>query len=508
MPRFAAVDIGSNSVRMMVAEPTPTGLRTIAEDRQVTRLGTSVFLAGSISQDAMQTVCALLNRMAQSFEKHQAAAVRAVATSAVRDASNQGEFLQAAQDALKAPVEIISGQEEARLIHLGVEARWPEPGKRRLLIDVGGGSTELILSDRGMFSTAYSKPLGAVRLTEVLLKRDPPTQLELHHLNEFIGEKLADPVRCIEGPFDRVVATSASASAIVCAVNGIPRDQRDKADRMGATTAQVRALYELLNKLDAAARRKMPGIGPRRAELIVAGTAVFLRCLEAFGQDGLFYSVAGVRDGVIADLSSRGFDKDTLQLDRPRLQTVENLSSRYGVKPEHARKVANLAAELFAGLQALHRLPASYGALLEAAAYLHDIGHYVSDTGHHKHSHYLVTNSEMPGFTSAERGLIAALSRYHRKTSPTVRHPMFESLESEARRAVVLLTPLLRLADSLDRSHEQKVQAIRIEVGTGQVTIAIVSNSDTGLEAWAAEQIAELFRTSYNLPLAIKRAGS
>lgn len=505
MPRYAAVDIGSNSVRMMVAEPTPEGLSTIAQDRQVTRIGASVFLDGRIHPDTIQNVSTLLERIAQSFQTYQVEAVRAVATSALRDASNQGEFLAAAQQALGTPIEIISGQEEARLIHLGVEARWPEPEKRRLFIDVGGGSTEFVLSDRGAFSTAYSKPLGAVRLTEVLLKQDPPSPVQLRQLNEFIDQKLADPVRCIEGPFDRVVATSASAGAIVCAVNGISRGRRDEADRIGATTAQVRSLHELLSKLDLGARRMMPGIGPRRAELMVAGTAVFLRSLEAFGQQGLFYSIAGVRDGVIADLSSRISDEDGPQLDRARREAVATLSAHYKVQPEHAHKVADLAADLFAGLRNLHGLPRSYGAILEAAAYLHDIGHYVTDTGHHKHSHYLVMNSELPGFTSDERALIAALCRYHRKTLPALRHGLFEMLDPQARRAVVLLTPLLRLADNLDRSHEQKAQSLRVEVRDGRIEIGIRAHAEFDLEEWAAQQAVELLGKTYEMPAVLLR---
>src|SRR5579871_6660498 len=175
MPRYAAVDIGSNSVRMMAAEVSVGGrTQILAEDRQVTRLGASVFRNGRIGQDAMQFVCENLTRMGQIYKKLDVVGVRAVATSAVRDAGNQREFIERAAKALGSPVEIISGQEEARLIHLGVLARWPQAGKRVLMVDVGGGSAEVILSEHGVLSEAFSKPLGAVRLTEVFLRTDPP----------------------------------------------------------------------------------------------------------------------------------------------------------------------------------------------------------------------------------------------------------------------------------------------------------------------------------------------
>src|SRR5438477_7332632 len=194
MPRYAAVDIGSNSVRMLAAETSPgSPTKILAAERQVTRLGAGVFRNGRISLEAMEFVCENLTRMAQMYRKLDVIGTRAVATSAVRDAANQEEFLELASQALGTPVEIISGQEEARLIHLGVQSRWPQGDKRALIIDVGGGSAELILSDAGVLAEAFSKPLGAVRLTEVFLNSDPPAPAELHRMNEYIDEKLATP---------------------------------------------------------------------------------------------------------------------------------------------------------------------------------------------------------------------------------------------------------------------------------------------------------------------------
>lgn len=261
MPRYAAVDIGSNSVRMLAAEVDASGhTRVLAEERQVTRLGASVFQYGRISEEAMQLVSHVLANMAQTYRKHDVLAVRAVATAAVRDAGNQHEFLDRASVALGSRVEIISGQEEARLIHLGVQARWPHPQKRLLIVDVGGGSMELILSERGDIGSAYSKPLGAVRLTEVFLKHDPPAPEELRRIHEYIDEKIAPALRKI-GPrqFDRVIATSATAAAVVCAVNRIPRPRRDAADRLKASTTQVRRFFRDVSTQSLAARRKAQG---------------------------------------------------------------------------------------------------------------------------------------------------------------------------------------------------------------------------------------------------------
>src|SRR6202047_4939023 len=210
MPRYASVDIGSNSVRMEAAEVTAgKPSRILASERQVTRLGASVFRTGRISQESMDLICGVLGGMAQQYKRLEVNSVRAVATAAVRDASNQQEFIARASAALGTDVEIISGQEEARLIHLGVKSRWPHPKERILIIDIGGGSAEIILSENERMDKAFSKPLGALRLQELFLKSDPPQPTELHRLGEYIEERIGSAVRRIGAtPIDRVVGTS------------------------------------------------------------------------------------------------------------------------------------------------------------------------------------------------------------------------------------------------------------------------------------------------------------
>ena len=510
MPRYAAVDIGSNSVRMQVAEISPGApTKILAAERQVTRLGASVFQSGRIAPEAMEYLAGILAKMAQVYRKQEVIAVRAVATSAVRDAGNQHEFIERASAVLGVPVEIISGQEEARLIHLGVQSRWPQTDKRVLILDVGGGSAELILSDRGELVEAYSKPLGAVRLTEAFLKNDPPAALELHRMYEYIEEKLATPLRRIgTGPFDRMIATSATAAAIVCAVNRVGRARREEADRLKASVQQVRKFYREVSAADLAHREKIQGLGPRRAEIIVAGAAVFRRAMELFQQPSLHYSAAGVRDGIIADLATRGVGRELTMLNRDQRRVVEQMVRRYGSPILHARKVAELAHRLFEDLQPLHKLPPGHGKLLEAAGYLHDIGHFVSASSHHKHSYYLVAHSDLPGFTDQERQMIALLCRYHRKSMPLPRHSPFQSVDPDSRRAITFLTPLLRIADSLDRSHEQRVSEMQVQIRNGSVTLGLETKDDADLEMWAVERVADAFRETYQTSLSLTQVKS
>lgn len=505
MPRYAAVDIGSNSVRYMVADVAEAGrLVTVSEGRQVTRLGESVFSTGCVSAEAIANVSAVLARMAAEWRQAEPLAVRAVATAAVRDANNADAFIEAAARSAGVQIETISGQEEARLIHLGVEARWPHPDERILLIDIGGGSAEIIEAAGGEMRTAFSRPLGAVRLQSVFLKGDPPSTDELIRLDEFIAEKLTAPARRIErSGFTRAIGTSAAASAIVCAVNRIPRTRRQEADRRQATQSQVRRLHQRLSAMTLEQRRRVTGIGPRRAEIIVPGVAVLLRAMETFDVQALAYCTAGVRDGVIRDLAERGVGRERARLNRENRALVEQFARRFGVEIRHARKVAYFARELFENLRELHQLPLETGRLLEAAAYLRDAGHLISDSSHHKHSQYIVQNSDLAGFTANERTLVALLCRYHRKSMPAARHAEFQALAPDHRRTIQFLAPLLRLADALDRSRDQRVESITGGIRNGQVVLTLRSEKDTGLERWAVESAAQDFAQVYGKRLVV-----
>jgi exopolyphosphatase/guanosine-5'-triphosphate,3'-diphosphate pyrophosphatase len=508
VPRYAAIDIGSNSIRMEAAEVVPgMPIRILASDREVTRLGESVFRTGSVTEEAMKTTSAVLARMAELYRRLDVVGVRAVATSAIRDTRNQREFLARASEAVGAAVEIISGREEARLIHLGVESNWPQRDKRILIIDIGGGSAEIIAAEHGGMLDAYSKPLGAVRLREAFLKNDPPTARQLHQMHEYINAKLDVPVRRLgQAGWDRVIATSATAAAVASAAARAPRNKRDEVDRLRVTTAQVRKLYAKLSGLNLAGRRKVTGIGPRRAEIIVPGLAVLLKFMERFQLPAFSYSRAGVRDGIIADLATRNVGAERTRLTREQRREVVQLGRRYGVDLDHSRKVAEIGNLLFSALQPLHKLPSGCGRLLEATAYLHDVGHYISAMSHHKHSYYVVSNSDMAGFTDRERALIAALCRYHRKALPSALHGPYQALTADERRVLLMLIPILRLADNLDRSRDQRIQSIECNLHNGDVVLQVRARGDIDLEQWGAERAGEAFQQIYQRPVSIVRA--
>jgi exopolyphosphatase/guanosine-5'-triphosphate,3'-diphosphate pyrophosphatase len=506
MPRYAALDIGSNSIRMLAAELSPEGqFHELAAERRVVRLGESVFREGRLSTPAMDLACEALSAMAEEYRKLDVLAVRAVGTAALRDATNRAEFLARATQILGTPVEVISGLEEARLIHLGVQIRWPQPQRRVLIADIGGGSAELILSESGRIAESFSRPLGAVRLTEMFLRGDPPDPRELARMERYIQERIEGAVeRMGAAKIDRMIATSATAAAAVCAVNSVRRSKREMADRFLATAAQIRKLYGDVSRSNLDARRKMTGIGPKRAEIMVAGVAVLHEIMRSLDLPRLYYSMAGVRDGIIADLAHRKVGREPHHLDSDERRVVRSIGRRFGTSPNHARKVAQLAAMLFEALHPLHKLAPSQGRILEAAAYLYNIGHYINESRHHKHSLYLVLNSDLPGFTERERLAIANLSRYHRKSMPQPSHPEFQAMDAEMRNAVVLLAPLLRIAVALDQSREQKIESVEALLQDRAVELRLISERDTDIEQWHTLRTADIFREVYGKQLAVK----
>jgi len=327
-------------------------------------------------------------------------------------------------------------------------------------------------------------------------------------MHDYIQAKLDAPLRRLgHNGWDRVIATSATASAVAAAVARAPRARREEIDRLRVTTAQVRKLYLKVCALSLAERRKLTGIGPRRAEIIVPGMSVLLQFLQEFHLPAFYFSRAGVRDGIIADLAARNVGAELSRLTRDQRREVEDMDRRYGVPLEHARKVANLSNLLFTALQPLHGLPPACGKLLEAAAYLVNVGHYISAVSHHKHSFYVVSNSDMAGFTDRERALIAALCRYHRRSLPSPLHSMYTALSPEERHQLLMMIPILRLSDNLDRSGDQRIRAVdcRLRDG-GAVVLQVRATGDIDLEQWAAERAAAAFEQIYNRPISVVKA--
>jgi exopolyphosphatase / guanosine-5'-triphosphate,3'-diphosphate pyrophosphatase len=509
MQTFAAIDIGSNSCRLKIARVVRHGLRTVHEDREVTRLGASVFEAGLVSPDAMAATLLALKRFYKAVQLHGADQVRAVATAALRDARNGRAFLAWVKDETGWDVEIISGLEEGRLIHRGVMSNEPGAAGRCLLIDVGGGSCEISLSDHKRIVETVSLPLGAVRLTQEFLKSDPPTKDEIARMKKFVARELRRASRKIVPERVRVVIATSGTAAALSAASQAMHKARPSARLYQAPAADVAKLASKLAKMNNAARSAVPGIGPRRSEIIVAGAHVYAELLEHFGLPGLRYSDMGLRDGVLAQMLAES-DARTFahqQYERDRWQAVLEICRRYGVDLKQAEPVRSHAAQLFHDLAAIHALPADYQTWLESAAMLRDIGKFMNYQGHHRHAQYIIANSEVFGFTATQRVVTSAIARYIGKSRPepegrTMRQVPVEEHE-HVRRAVVLL----RLAVAMNQDRASDVLRVRVRVYPKRVLLEL-SPGRTGaeLELWSLRKEAAYFREVFRRELFVTLA--
>jgi exopolyphosphatase/guanosine-5'-triphosphate,3'-diphosphate pyrophosphatase len=502
MQTLAAIDIGSNSCRLKIARVVQHSLRVVHEDREVTRLGTSVFETGLVSPDAMAATLRALKRFYRAVQQHGADQTRAVATAAMRDARNGRAFLAWVRDETGWEVEIISGLEEARLIHRGVVNNEPGTSGRCLLIDVGGGSCEVSLSERKRLKETISLPLGAVRLTEEFLKSDPPAKEEIARMKQFVSRELRKASRRVTpGEVQTVIATSGTAAALFEATR-IMRKARAK-DYM-ASARDVRRLADKLTKLKNEDRSAIPGIGPRRSEIVVAGAQVYSELLEHFALAGFRYSDMGLRDGVLAQMLAEQDSRTSAhqQYERDRWEAVLETCRRYGVDPRQAEPVRQHAAQLFNDMRTVHELPAEYQTWLEAAAMLRDIGKFMNYQGHHRHAQYIIANSEIFGFNATQRVITSAVARYIGKSRPEPEGRTMRQVPPEEHEHVKRAVVLLRLAVALNQDRASDVLRVRVRVYPRQVMLEI-SPGRTGaeLELWSLRKEAAYFREVFRREL-------
>jgi exopolyphosphatase/guanosine-5'-triphosphate,3'-diphosphate pyrophosphatase len=507
---LAAIDVGSNSCRLKIARIENHRLKVLHQDREVTRLGTSVFESGMISPDAMASTLRALKRFYKAVQAAAADRIRAVATAALRDARNAQAFVAWVKSETGWDLEIISGLEEARLIHRGVMLQ-PHTQGRCLLVDLGGGSCEITLSDRKRIVETVSLPLGAVRLTEEFLHGiDPPAAEDLAHMKRFIRRELGKAGKRF-GALRRVpvIATSGTAAALVQASaimdkSGARPAKSAKRLKGIAETRPLRRLARKLPKLAAQERSKLPGVGPRRAEIIVAGAEVYAELLEHLGLAGFRYSDLGLRDGVLAQMLAEQDARTSAhqQFERDRWESVLATCKRYGVDPRLAEPVRAHAAQLFRDLQPVHGLPPEYCQWLEAAAMMRDVGKYINYQGHHRHTQYVIAGSEFYGFTPQQRAIVSGIARYLGKSRPAPQDRAFRyiavSEHDNVKRAIVLL----RLAVALNQDRASDVLRVTVRAYPKRVSIEIQpGRTGAELELWSLRKEADYFREVFRREL-------
>jgi exopolyphosphatase/guanosine-5'-triphosphate,3'-diphosphate pyrophosphatase len=491
MATLAAVDIGANSVRLKIARVVRKRLQVLHEDREVVRLGEGVFLNGSLDPAAMEQTVRVLRRFQKAAQAHGATEVRVVATSALRDANNAAAFVQWVHTATGWRVEVVTGVEEGRLIHLGVMANTRIGTGRVLLIDLGGGSCELIVSFKGQIEHIFSLPLGAVRLTREFLQHDPPTHTELDQMRSYIGEEVGRIRRELkEHKINLTVATSGTPAALSelwaagqpQAVASVPR-------------AGLLRLARKIALLNVEQRRSLKGIGPRRAEIIIAGAHVFAELLAGLELTSFRYLPFGLRDGILAQMAA---DEEDIglrkQLESERRNSVLNLASHYQVDLRFATRVADHAQRLFKLLAPAHRLPPECASLLNAAAMLHEAGSFISRAGRRRHAFYILAHSELLGFNLSQRRFIAAIARYLGKSKITPASPSVRVLAPADRILLPRVVMLLRLARAVEQGRRGAVLSLRARLESGSVRLTLVSRpTGAELELWALQRERDYF---------------
>jgi exopolyphosphatase/guanosine-5'-triphosphate,3'-diphosphate pyrophosphatase len=403
-------------------------------------------------------------------------------------------------------VETISGLEEGRLIHLGILANTALGASRALLIDLGGGSCELTLSEKGHIRKMVSLPLGAVRLTGEFLPHDPPRPVEIQRLRGSIAEELdrvREPIAGIK--VRNVLATSGTAAAISNAAQVVePFGPRLRAGHV-SRTALVR-LAEHLAKLDFKDRSKVPGIGPRRAEIIVAGACVFAELMERCNLPGFQYSPLGLRDGLLAQMLA-DHDRATVshrQIEAERDDAILAMCKQYRVDLKRAEEVRRLAVQLFHELRRVHALPPEYQGWLSAAALLHEAGTFINRSGSHRHTYYLIANSEIFGFTPEQRHIIAAIARYLGKTRPNPADGPMKALNSADEELVPKAVVLLRLAKAMSHGTDGSIVNVAAEVYRERVLLKLTAKNGADLEVWMLSKERAYFREVFGRELDVE----
>jgi exopolyphosphatase/guanosine-5'-triphosphate,3'-diphosphate pyrophosphatase len=500
---LGAIDVGTNSIHLIVVEMDPRfgTSRTILKAREMVRLGGGDALArGHLSKKAVQRGVTAIAKFAEAARQAGASNIRAVATSAVREASNRDEFITAVRVTSGVDIEVLGDVEEARLIHLGVSRGFPLGDRTACIFDIGGGSTEFIVGDDERAFFLHSVRLGSLRLFEEYLSDETSLTLGYRALDRFVRATLAPVIgRLADYHFDTLIGTSGTVlglAALDAAESGIPSQ---RAHGYVLQLERLRALQRTMTKLTPADRRKMPGMNPRRSDIIVAGNTIVIAVMEMLGREELVVSERALREGIVVDYLERNIavarklgDERTRRFDE-----AHALARRFGQMGVHENHVAALALQIFDGLRDLHRFEPADRDVLFAAALLHDVGRAIATSGHHKHGAYIVRNAGLPGWRLEEIDLIAALVRYHRKSPPKPTHAEWADASPATRAKIEGLAAMLRIADGLDRRHLGVISNVTIESGPGEVRFKLDASQDVSDEIAGAIFKSDVFEHTF-----------
>lgn len=503
----AFLDIGSNSIRLLLARLAPETPPTILMRlKQTVRLGEGAFAPHHLQPSAIERAVVVVRQFADLARAHDADDILAVATAATREAANQDLFVQRLQQEAQLDVRVISGTEEARLIYLGVASGLHLGDKQACCIDIGGGSTEVIVGTQQQHVYLSSLRLGAIRLAmefpEVMRGPvAPQTYSALQHYVRNHASRTIQEIRAYR--LDLAVGSSGTIENLVqiAAQHYLKRPwQRDDL----FTHGQLKQVSSMLAALSLEERRHVPGINPERADIIIAGAAILNTLMEALALRELRVTERGLREGLLEDYLSKHGERTLLSATSVRARSVLHLGQTCRFNAVHARTTARLALALFDSARAagFHQMGAWERELLEYTALLHHIGAFLTHTNYQEHTYYLISHAELLGFDQKELAIMATTALYHRKSLPRKKHAVFAALDARSQEMVRVLSMLLRLAENLDRGYTGMVQEARLSrLGTRQALLALEATHDCQVELWGLQKQADAFHKVFGLLL-------
>jgi exopolyphosphatase/guanosine-5'-triphosphate,3'-diphosphate pyrophosphatase len=502
--RLGAIDIGSNGVRLIVAEALRGGnYRIIDEEREPTRLGRSVSTTGRLDDESMARTVQALGSFRQIAAGYQVTALRTIATCAVREAANGAEFCRRVRGEVGLEVEVISAEREARLAFASVANAIDLAGRNVVVADIGGGSTEIVYATGTLIEAIFTTPLGTVRLTEAFAVGDAVGAEAFAALEGEIASCLKK--RTARPPFapQFLVGSGGTFTTLAELVMAAKRESDLPVAGYRVSHAEIRHLLDRLRKTPLRARRELPGMTPDRADIIIAGLSIIDGLLKRFRCNTVVVHTRGVRDGLLREMIDEvlGSAAGPADLAGQREAAIERLAAVCSGEAEHGRQVAHLAGRLFEQLATALGLEPGDRELLQWAARLQDVGYVINYDQHHKHSYHLIRNARLPGIRPQDLEIVANVARYHRGALPKKKHENLARLSADEQHRVERLAGILRLAGGLDRSRSQQVRDVRVAVDDDAVRVEVVADADPLVDIWGAERRTDLFERAFRLPV-------
>lgn len=506
----AGMDVGSNAMRLIIAEfRSPTRYKVLERVRVPVRLGASVFKTNRIDPETLEAAVEAFRQFRKTMEQHGVVVHRAVATSATREAKNRGTFLERVRAETGIDLELIQGTEEARLVALGVRSKLSLDRGVSMILDVGGGSSEIALVGHGEILVVESHDVGTVRLLQRVGSASREKSL---HLIQAILKSSRFPILDFfkRRKLARLVGTGGNIETIATlnltarsGRNGSKNGKDTKSEErepVRLTLPRLRQAVHRLARISPDDRVKKFDLRPDRADVIVPAGAIFEYVATRVRAREVWVPFTGLVDGVLIDVARTAGAEGMKQLEVSQTRNAAlALLKKYEADPKHAEQVAELALSIFDQLKSVHDLGKRDRLLLELAALLHEVGNFIGAPGHHRHAYYIISESPILGLNDEELRIVANVARYHRKALPDTDHECYAELEDDARDRVRSLAAILRVADALDHDHKQKVLAVKVKAGDSKLRLKVRARGDVTLDEWALENKGDLFQKEFGL---------